>query len=99
MALDLHLTPECFDTTRFAGRHLAQERLIDWIPAMRNASDFKHGVVPWRAHVSGVLTKGTFHLQTVYGHSPLDHDFRRSGDLQIDRETLNHLDGFAANAA
>ena len=77
-------TADRADATRFARRHLAQERLDDRLIPVRDAGDIDHIGHGRGAHVAGVFAERSLVLQFVRADDSLNDNLRGGRHLQID---------------
>src|SRR5262249_60652784 len=87
------------DAARLAGRHLAEEGLVDRVGPMVNRGDFDDEARAGRAHVARILAERPFVLPHTRWHEPFDDDLRVRRHLEIVRLAAHDLERRAAERA
>src|SRR5882724_3115186 len=87
------------DATRLAGRHLAQERMVNRFAPPGHASYFDHRRLAAGTHVAGEFAEGAFLFAVAGADKSFEHDLGIGRNFQVDSFTAHQGNGFAAQTA
>src|SRR5262245_10546564 len=71
------------NTARFAGRHLAQKRVVDRVAPASHARYFDHRCLAARTHITRELTEGSLRFAVIGTDDSFQNDLGAGGNFEI----------------
>src|SRR5215475_3158132 len=76
-------TAQAANTARFAGRHLAQKRVVDRVAPPSHARYFDHWCLATRTHITGELAEGSLRFAVTGADDSFQNDLGAGGNFEI----------------